>query len=225
MAGHKCRWWLACGAVFMIIGCALTPASASAQDELLVSHDARHWHPDLDLPLFDHARRWVPGDELTTSFWIHNSAATSGDLRLTVEPVDHDQLLRTGLHLRARTPDSGWISLGDGSARRIAGRLPSGATTRLWIVASFDSAAGNVSQDRRTDLRLHVTLSQLIDGGQPDDSGDDEPPVAVTPGPDGLAGTGPDVSSVVVIIGAIAIGAGAALVRRPRGQHPEHHRD
>ncbi|SDS84540.1 hypothetical protein [Microlunatus soli] len=245
MSGHKPGWWLSLGAMIIVAVSALTPASAVSQDEVQVSSDARHWQSDLDRPLFDPDARWVPGDVETTTLWIRNAATTAGTLRVAVDPLDHDQFLRHGLHLRARASGSDWVTLApDGSARRITGRLPAGATTQLWITASFDAAAGNVSQERRADLRLRVTLSQLIDDGHPPPAGPTtgpptQPPTAApptgdhsgaptasaAPGPGDLAGTGLDARAAVVLIGAAAVGAGVALLQRPRRRSREHHDD
>lgn len=204
-------WLLVSGVLIMTAGQLLIASPAHAEDELRVSSDARHWQPNLDRPLFDPAHRWVPGDTETTTFWIRNTASSAGVLRVTIDPIDHDQFLATGLQIRARTTGGGWFRLAaDGSPRRIADTLPAGGTTRVWITTSFAAGAGNQSQDHHADVAVKVRLSERIGGPGTDLPG------STGPGPDGLAGTGTDGSEVLLLVGAAAIGLGWAIVRPTR---------
>jgi hypothetical protein len=200
----------------------LTATPAQADDQLQLSIDDQHWHTDLDQPLFDPARRWVPGDATTVSFWIRNTADSSGRLGLTAQVADAPDLLQQGLQLRARAADHDWTALPvDGTMQSLSNHIAAGTTEQVWVTASFAATAGNVTQDRRLDVDFRVTLTQLT-GPAATPTTQTAPGGTGHPGPPGsLAGTGLDKDVLGLAIVALAtIGAGIAALRAGRkGEH------
>lgn len=143
---------------------AVVPAApAAAADEVQLSRDGQHWAADLTEPLFDPGFLWVPGDRESRTLWVRNAGPTRG--RLTVRLLDPrvDGLLQTGdLTVTVRGAQGTWSSVSSpaGGVLLADAELAAGSVERLTVSVALDPASRNVSQHRRLDLRLQVTLRQ-----------------------------------------------------------------
>lgn len=204
MIARRASRWLMAGALALVP--VLAPSVAWADDQLQLSTDDQHWRTDLDQPLFNAARRWVPGGAATATFWIRNTADTDGRLVVATTLHGGDQLLQQGLRLRARAADHPWTTLPvDGSGRALDADVAAGTATRIWVTASLPATADDTAADRHLDLRLQLTLTQVTTTGPP----------AHRSGPGGaLASTGLDPDALgLAMAGLTALVAGAVALR------------
>lgn len=205
-------------------------ASTAHADQLEISSDGRTWVDDLSDPVFDPGLRWVPGDDGQESFWVRNTAATAGDLSLTVEVAPGDELIGTDVvELRVRTGGSDWMEIERlGQPQSLQRRLAPGEEEEIVVTAEYRGDAGNETQRDRTELSFTATLTDASAGEPsapptdgptsppapgPDEPGPDEP--APPPGGD-LPDTGAGPVLWLLPVGAAAIGIGVSLLRRGR---------
>lgn len=187
---------------------------AHAADELGLSWDGRAWSGDLRGSLFDPTLRWVPGDTRTRAFHVRNQADARGALSMSVTIRDPGHLLdRDDIALDARIGAGEWTRLrrtGDSFALA-TDALPARASVKVTVRARFDPASGNRSQGRHFRLAFHVTLADAR--AEPDAGGAGDAP---------LPNAGAAMSGWLVVLGAVAVGGGAALMRRrPRREDPD----
>jgi LPXTG-motif cell wall-anchored protein len=219
-------------------------APAAADDEIGLSRDGRTWSHTIRGPLLDEDFRWVPGDEVTESFFVRNQGPTAGHLAVDVRTVDGHRLLAPdAVRLAWRVGDGPWHevadgTIGDGAARQA---FALGEAVRVDLSVRFAAAAPNDTMGRQLPLEVVVRLSG--DGGDPDgpdepdepdgqddqgdqgdqgdqDDQDDQDGQDESPDPGALPDTGAAVPAWVLWLAAVLVGGGAALVRRRRrGRH------
>jgi len=187
-------------AVLVLIG--LGTAPAAADDEVQLSSDGRYWSADLTGPLFDPGFLWVPGDHKSRALWVRNAGPTSGLLTVRVLDPTADGLMQTGdLAITVRGPGGtgSAVTLPTGGVLLADAELAAGAVERLNVSVAFDPTSTSITQHRRLDLRLQVTLRQVVP-------------------PDDLPGTGSPVDrwSLPVAGGAVLVGAFLVFVGRRR---------
>lgn len=189
------------------LSCALVLASpAAADDELGISRDGASWSSELDGSLFDPAVRWVPGDRRVAKFYVRNRADGGGRLVVSATTDDPDQLLRHGdLRIHARVGAGRWVALDsrDGAFELDRRALGAGDTRRVRVRAAFRPTAGNDTQARHVHLSFAVSLAQIAAGPGDDGGGEGD-----------LPQVGSSTSVWVLLGGACAVGAGAALMRK-----------
>jgi hypothetical protein len=168
---------LLCVAV-VLIGSGAAPASAASPFQL--SLDGVHWTDAFSGPLFDPAKRWVPGDSEHATFFVRNHGGTAGDLKVDVLGSSAGKLLESGdLHITAKGGGGVWTRVSAPGRHRLlsAPHVPDGAVEAIAVNVTFDAAATNMARLRATKMRFHVTLSQsdydashspLPDTGAPD---------------------------------------------------------
>lgn len=218
-------------AVTALVLVTFVPALAHAADEIEFSHDGVTWSSTLSDPLFDPARRWVPGDTHSASLWVRNLGPTAASVTIDVRSADPDELLsRDDIALSARAAGGAWVDLDNGAPRRLLTAMATGGDVRIDIEARFDPDSPNRSQRASASLDFTVTLSQIDpdapdpDPDDPDDPdrppGDPEPPGEPprsgdpTDSPGLLPKTGASVTVGSLLIGAVLMFIGAALIRR-----------
>lgn len=183
------------------------PAAARAEP-LQVSLDGRRWSATIDRPLFASDRRWVPGDVETVTVWARNASTDAAGLTIQVVDPGRGSRLEQDLQLVATAngrPLSGSTSY----------PVAPGAPVRVNLTLALPTAAGNLSQDQRTEVRLRVTLTQLTR------SAPSRPPAPHL----GLPNTGASaLSSILLATGLLLLPTGAAVLgvrHRHRGVRGE----
>lgn len=220
--------WLSC-LVGAFLGCAIVLSSAGAawaDGEIGLSRDGVTWSNNLDGPLLDPARRWVPGDSERASFFVRNQGPTGALLVISARSADTDELLaHDDVTLRARADGGAWVDLENGQASSRLTREPiaKAGVSRVEVDVSFDSAARNTTQLSAATLTLEVTLiDAAADGDVDDDNGGVEDDGASLPGGAGATGGGllpaaGFMGSIAVLwIAAALVGIGLAVVKGPR---------
>lgn len=189
--------------------------AASADDELAVSRDGQTWSDHLPGSLFDPTSRWVPGDTRTEAFFVRNRAKDRGDLRIEARSTDPDRLLRDGdVVVRVRIEDGPWQQLATDHSLAVDDQtLGAGDRAKITVRASFDPTATNHTQHSSLSLDFRVTLSDATAGG--DGDGDDDEGGGLLPD------TGTEIAGWMVVLAAIAVGTGTALMRRSSRERRE----
>ena len=202
-------------AVLLIVAIGAAPARAA--DEIGLSPDGVAWYDALRRPLFDPARRWVPGDAETASFYVRNEGRTAAQLTIEVRSSGGADLLASDdVEITARTPGLDWLVIENGTASSwLTDRaIERGGRVRVDVKVRFLWQAPNDSMLDRLPLDFEVRLVQAgaVDG----DTGHDDPTGL-------LPDTGSAVSPFFVWLGASLVGAGLALIaaaRRRRREDP-----
>ncbi len=181
---------------------AVAPATADARGgAVLVSPDGSTWSADLPAPLFDPAVRWVPGDSRTSSFYVENRGSTPAEVGLQVSAQDGDALLGPGyVDLRARVAGGPWTPVGESVGPPLDSiAIGVGESRRVDVRAGLRAAADNLTRTSVVALTFVVRLSEKV------------PPATTIPdtGAPGLRGP--------LLVAALCLGGGLALVRRTAG--------
>ncbi|KRF11495.1 hypothetical protein ASG90_17335 [Nocardioides sp. Soil797] len=207
------------GSLVIVTSCilCLVPTSAQAADELGLSWDGRSWSGHLNGSLFDPSVRWVPGDVRTNEFYVRNEASDGGNLTISVESRDQDQLLRDDdINLSARIGSEHWVLLErTGKNFRLNSEaLGAGDRRKVEVRASFDPASTNQSQRDELALKFRVTLADARAGSSDgdDQDGSDDNSNGLLPD------TGAPVVGWSIVVGGVAVGVGLALMKRRRGE-------
>lgn len=182
-----------------VLAAAVAPATADAREgAVLVSPDGTTWSTDLPAPLFDPALRWVPGDTRVSSFYVENRGSTPADVGLRVSAEDADALLGSGaVQLRARVAGGSWNPVGDEVGPPLGSiALGVGESRRIDVRAALRAASGNLSQTAGVALTFVVRLTEKA-------------PRATT-----MPDTGAPALRGPVLLAALCLGTGLALVRR-----------
>ncbi|RLV55584.1 hypothetical protein D9V41_10900 [Aeromicrobium phragmitis] len=161
--------------------------------------------------VFDAKRRWVPGEERSVEFTVRNDGEENAtSVWVALEGGNDPDALLADEHVRldVRVDDGAWQPLQpDGTPAVVRDTVVTpGTTTAVTLRATFDAAAGNVTQRSSLDLPLVVGMS-----------GDQDGPV---PAPGQLPATGSVLGPVVVVGGLLLLLIGHAVrprkERRPR---------
>ncbi|MCH1867565.1 hypothetical protein [Nocardioides sp. CFH 31398] len=178
-----------------------------------LSPDGGRYADSLEGPLFDEALRWVPGDRRSASWWVRNESADTA--RLSVE-VPEDAVVPGWLGVSTRA-DDGWTPVA-ADASGVVGLLAPGEERRVDLRVDMRPGAGNASERGTADLRLRVRLTEEVPGGGPDEQGPGGAgPTAPGDGSDHdglLPGTGSPLGLGLLLLAALLVGLGAALLRR-----------
>ena len=227
-SGWERRPWLATG----LLGLALilgTPSSASAtattsaataataagqKPVLSLSLDGQHWAAQLDEPLFDGARRWVPGDTQTVTVWVRNLTTTAAALDLRLEP-DSASWPTADLDLTAQV-DGQPVRTGSGTGRHID---PITGPTRIDLTVTLPQQAGERAQRRHAPFSVRLELDETAADTDPPPMPDTAPAAALLPGlsePVGghLPDTGTPPFGVPLALLGVAAAVRAALLAR-----------
>ena len=219
--------WLATG----LLGLALvlgtgTPSSASSSDllsagqppVLSLSLDGQHWTPELERPLFDGDRRWVPGDNQTVSIWVRNLTRSAAALDLRLEPAG-DSWSTADLDLSARVDGQPVQAQSGTGARRID---PITGPTRIDLTVTMSQQARERAQRRHAPFSVRLRFAETGADADADADATLTPDAAVLPGlsePVGghLPGTGTPPFGVPITLVGLAAAVRAAL--RARRSH------
>ncbi|MFL6061726.1 MAG: hypothetical protein ACJ72E_10865 [Marmoricola sp.] len=181
----------------------IAPALAGPGGELLLSADGTHWSTGLSAPLFDPAVLWVPGDARMSSFYVQNRGTTPAAVRLEVTSDGADLLEIGAVELQARVGSEAWHPIaraGSGVLNALA--IGTDRARRVDVRAVFRAGARNATQASGVVLHFVVDLGQAVGAA----------PQGTSPG--SLPATGAPAIRGPLLLAAVLIGAGAALVRR-----------
>ena len=201
--------WIMIGLAMALVASSRPPAAAGAT-LVLVSSDGAHWARSLSAPLFDPAKRWVPGDQAQESFWVRNVATDPGTLTLTARITPQQLFTPDGVHLTAST-GSGWEALAPGQPAELARNIGPGHQIRVSVRADFPFSAGNHTQSRTARLTFAVTLAESVAGSGGSGSGPTGSQGGIP-----LPNTGATFPDWLLPLATVAVGTGLALVRRRR---------
>lgn len=181
---------------------------ASADPRIGLSADGRSYADSLTGPLFDPAVRWVPGDVRTGTLWVRNESGETADLAVTLDapalagPLARGELSITG---RAGDGESAPVAAVPATVAAVPDLAP-GASVPLELRVAMAAGADESTFGLTGDLGLQVRLT-----GTAGDGGGRVAGVADGLG-DELAATGTTVRGWVVVLGLLAVGAGAVVL-------------
>ena len=133
------RWSVAAVGLATVLLCAVAgPATADSGDQLSVSRDGHTWTDDIDRPLFRPDLRVVPGDDVTSSFWVRNNSDDPGIL--TVDIHLNDLVGDLPLDVTATGAGETWSSA-DGDQPSVV--LDAGRTEEIAVHVHLPWSAGN----------------------------------------------------------------------------------
>lgn len=160
--------------LLMLIFMTGTMAPARATDGFGVSSDGINWGRTVTEPLVPSQMLWVPGDEISGTFYIRNRHDEPASLTVEVISADTGSLMDTGdLHISAIGTENEWNTISRPGTHEIVSspKLAPGVVTPVQVNVSFAAASGNISQLRSAKLHFRVTLADTA----PTDSDNDRP--------------------------------------------------
>lgn len=140
-----------------------SPASAtSSWPKLMLSRTGTHWSTDLTTPMFGPARRWVPGDDQTRTFYARNQSGEDARLRVSFLVHDPTAWLGTGrLRMSVRTNGT-WTRLRFSGRTGVVHMLARrGQVVPVHVRIRLLSDAGNQSMGRSMGFDVSVRLTEL----------------------------------------------------------------
>ncbi len=190
------------GAATVLPAATATATADSRGGAVLISQDGTTWSADLPAPLFDPAVRWVPGDARTSSFYVENRGSTPADVRLQVSAEDGDALLGSGeVQLRARIAGGSWMPVvGEVGPSLDSIAIGVGDSRRIDVRAVLRAASDNLSQTAAVALTFVVRLTETV------------------PSRPTMPDTGAPALRGPLLLAALCLGTGLALVRRTVGR-------
>ncbi|WP_426246449.1 hypothetical protein [Nocardioides sp. LHG3406-4] len=218
----------------------LSAAPSYADGEIGLSLDGQTWTAHLDRPLFPAAHRWVPGDRLTASLWVRNQTHHDAALTITLTTRGSGALFGAGETSLVATVRGRSVKVREDGRSRLVdlGRVAGGAPVRVDLAVAIAGTSTNLSQRRTTLLNLGAQLTQQkadaggSTTGTPGNPGDSSPDDgdadardaedrdAGGGNSDSLPGTGAPAVRGLVLLGALSLGVGLALIARHRkGPH------
>ncbi len=142
-----------------------TAGAASAQGELEVSEDGRHWSTGLTQPPFDPELVWVPGDKHVADFRIRNNAPTPADFTLTMLGEDTAGLLESDqFRIKARVSGGPWRQLKSFDHGQRLNHVPlnSGSVSTVEVLVGFMPDEGNDTQLQQLSFDFRMQLSEAV---------------------------------------------------------------
>jgi LPXTG-motif cell wall-anchored protein len=202
------------------------PAAASGPG-ILLSRDGVHYAESLGgAGLFDGVGRLVPGDTVTSGFWVGNPLPVPVSLRVSVGSLAFSSPeLARGLRLLASDSSGTTTEIGLDMLDRCEVILPSsgvpaGGRVRIELALAVLDEPARVAQDDRGSLDFVVAMRDAEAGPFPASACDDAGAVVpVVGGPrtdDGLARTGAAPTALPLLTAGFLLGGGLYLVRRRR---------
>ncbi len=215
----------------------LMPSMASAADEMGLSRDGVTYAPTLEGTLFDDGMTWVPGDTETATFFVRNQGKAAAQLTIDLLGASMTALLDSGDLTVTASAGGQTGTLASAAEQRLltVQGIVDQQVVPVTITIAFDPASTNDTQLLASDVGFRVNLQQTgpLDGGSgsndggvgqvPDSGSGDGTSGGTGDNSSGGAGndsdtggllpnTGAEISIWAVLLAALAIGAGTAIV-------------
>ena len=220
------------------------PAEA-APGQLLLSADGVTYARTLPTGVFQDAGTLVPLDTYSTSVWVKNPALTTAQMRISVaDLLTSSDVFASTMSLTATEDATGatvtksLLELKTCDVIVMSQVVQPGAIVRVDLTLAMQDVPAKVAQNRWWTLDLFVGMRDGEAGPFPTSACDDGAvflPGHVDDGAasgngdggdsegGGLAATGQEISTRLIIVSALLIGAGIAFIvaRRRRDDEPE----
>lgn len=206
-------------AVGVVLAGAPLAAHASDDDRLMLSADGVVWARDLDVPIFDPAHLWVPGDLSTHTVWARNGAGESAEVFGELDLSGEAASLFT---VRVRVDERPWSE--DHQSEAIT--LAAGQVAQVQLQVTMRTDAANPRQQVAVPVSASITL-RSVEGSTPTDPDQETPGPGAgeqpVPGDGELADTGTSVGWIALVAALVSVVGWwlVALARRRGGQERE----
>lgn len=208
-------------------GALAAPAAASSGTEVLVSDNGVDFAPQLTDGLFDNLGLLVPGESVSASLWVRNTAASDASMRLTLaDLVSSSEVFTQTLSMAvvSGTHMWDWTFSELLACDTVIPSMPiaTGETVRIDLTVTMGDAVGQQAQDESVMVGFVVDARDAADPfpaegcADPDDGGPD----GGEGDPDeSLSNTGANVFRLSLLsVGLFVIGLIVVLSRRRRDE-------
>ena len=219
----------AAAALTLLVGGAVTPASA-ATGSVLLSRDGISFTPTPSGGLFDGAGLLVPGQSVSRSLWIHNPSETAAALRVSIRNlVSTSSVFADGVSLTRLDSFAGSSpvtqSLSALGACEVVSSAPSVAarsTVKLSLTFTMADLTATVAQTDRASLDLMVAMRDAAAGAFSGSAcGDSGTLLANTDKFHTIAFTGGSLPVPLIVGGGVLLGVGMCLIVAHRRRESE----
>lgn len=207
----------------------MTPVPAQAAPVVMeFSTDGINYAPALPGPLFSTINLVVPGDSQSASFWVRNTSASAGYLRVVLsDVVASSPAIADGITVSSSTPahTGTAVPLSSASPCRVlveGDLVPAGGAVRVTSTLVLGNLTGTTGQGDTASLSLGVGMSDAAVGGLPPTSCIGSSTfIPVSGSPVALAYTGSDIPYRLIALSAGVLGVGLFLLVAARRRRRE----
>lgn len=192
------------------------------------SADGITYSPVFTGTLFADITLVVPGDRQTSVFWVRNTSATAGYLRVLLsDVVTSGPAIADAITVQSSTPAFTGTAAPLSAAKPcwvlVEGDVvPAGSAVKVTSVLALGNLTGTVGQSETASLSLGVGMSDAALGGLPPTScGGATTIIPVSGSPVRLASTGSETPYSLIALSAGALGVGLFLLVAARRRRQE----
>ncbi len=206
----------------------VAPTASAAPVGMEFSADGVTYTPTFTGTLLTDITLVVPGDSQSSSFWVRNTSASAGYLRVLLsDVVASSPAIADGITVRSSTPTHTGADVPLSRAAPcwvlVEGEpVPAGGAVEVISTLTLGNLTGTVGQNETATLSLGVGMSDAAIGGLPPTScGGASTTIPVSGSPVRLASTGAETPYSLLALSAGALGVGLFLLVAARRRRQE----
>lgn len=210
----------------LALGGAVAPATAAPAPapQILLSSDGVAFGTSLNGSIFDGLGKLIPGESITANLWVKNPTAEPADVRVSARDiVASSAVFAENVTMSTwNSSDDATLStaLSDADACDImvdSQPLAAGATMQMAVTFAMADVGGTIGQNDTASISALVAMRDSTMGPFPESACDDngvivgptDPPTAPTgstPSTNGLAHTGAEARTPLLVVGGLIAG-------------------